>query len=254
MACRAADAAGKAARNRRIRSRSSARASTSRAAKDIAKLTWQTTPGTIVLQSAGAVHHGTMLPIVTTYFAAQTTTALGNAFAGDPTAGGKRDHVRDHHRRASDSSSPAGAASSSTCSDSMRYALEAKVSDIMYERFLSLEFWRYDDKDTIDIYDRAQRFSQFYAMGVQLRWRGLVSQVITLVASIIALLLVSWWIALILLVAIVPGVYLQFRLSREQIQHWNRTVDARRAKGTIERGLFQPEHIAELRLYGIAIP
>jgi len=30
----------------------------------------------------------------------------------------------------------------------MRYALEAKVSDIMYERFLSLEFWRYDDKDT----------------------------------------------------------------------------------------------------------
>ena len=35
------------------------------------------------------------------------------------------------------------------------------------------------------------------------------------------------------------------------MRHWNSTVDVRRAKGTIERQLFQPEHIAELRLYGM---
>lgn len=243
-----AQGGGRGGRNRRIPEPKLGPRQYLRAAKDIAKLTWQTTPGTIVLQSAGAVITA-VLPIVTTYFAAQTTTALGDAFAGDPTAGGRAityvivtaalgllltgwRSLEQYVQRL------------------MRYALEAKVSDIMYERFLSLEFWRYDDKDTIDVYDRAQRFSQFYAMAFNSLAR-MVSQVITLIASIIALLLVSWWIALILLVAIIPGIYLQFRLSREQIQHWNRTVDARRAKGTIERGLFQPEHIAELRLYGM---
>ena len=218
------------------------------AARDIAKLTWETTPGTIVIQVAGAIITA-VLPIVTTYFAALTTTALGEAFAGDETAGGRAityvvitaalgllltgwRSLEQYVQRL------------------MRYALEAKVSDIMYERFLSLEFWRYDDKDTIDTYDRAQRFSQFYAMAFNSLSR-MASQLITLLASVIALLLVGWWLAVILLVAIVPGVYLQFRLSREQIKHWNSTVDTRRAKGTIERQLFQPEHIAELRLYGM---
>jgi ATP-binding cassette subfamily B protein/ATP-binding cassette subfamily C protein len=79
----------------------------------------------------------------------------------------------------------------------------------------------------------------------------MLSQIVTLVASLVALFLVGWWLAVILLVAIIPGVYLQFTLSRAQVRHWNETVDVRRAKGTIERGLFQPEHIAELRLYGM---
>ena len=218
------------------------------AAKDIAKLTWETTPGTIVIQIAGALITA-ILPIVTTFYAALTTTALGDAFAGDPDAGGRAityviitgvlglaltgwRSLEQYVQRL------------------MRYALEAKVSDIMYERFLSLEFWRYDDKDTIDMYDRAQRFSLFYAQAFTTLSR-MLSQVITLVASVIALLLVGWWLAVILVVAIIPGVYLQFSLSRAQVRHWNSTVDVRRAKGTIERQLFQPEHIAELRLYGM---
>ncbi|MDF1479429.1 ABC transporter ATP-binding protein [Leifsonia sp. H3M29-4] len=235
-------------RNRRIQQSNLGPKQYVRAAKEIAQLTWQTTPGTIVLQIAGAIITA-VLPIVTTYFAALTTTALGEAFAGDPTAGGRAitfvivtaalgllltgwRSLEQYVQRL------------------MRYALEAKVSDIMYERFLSLEFWRYDDKDTIDMYDRAQRFSLFYSQAFSTLSR-MLSQVITLVASVIALLLVGWWLAVILVIAIVPGIYLQFSLSRAQVRHWNSTVDLRRAKGTIERQLFQPEHIAELRLYGM---
>ncbi|MEP6479666.1 MAG: ABC transporter ATP-binding protein [Rhodoglobus sp.] len=219
-----------------------------RAAKEIASLTWQTVPGTIILQIAGAIITA-VLPIVTTYFAALTTTELGAAFAGDKTAGGRAiEYVL----------ITAGLGLLMTAWRSlqqyvqrlMKYALDAKVSDIMYERFLSLEFWRYDDKATIDTYDRAQRFSLFYSQAFN-ALAQMFSQVITLVASIIALLLVGWWLAAILVVAIIPGVYLQFRLSRAQIEHWNGTVDTRRSKGTIERQLFQPEHIAELRLYGM---
>jgi ATP-binding cassette subfamily B protein/ATP-binding cassette subfamily C protein len=235
-------------RNRRIQQSNLGPKQYLRAAKEIAQLTWQTTPGTIVLQIAGAIITA-VLPIVTTYFAALTTTALGEAFAGDPTAGGRAitfviitaalgllltgwRSLEQYVQRL------------------MRYALEAKVSDIMYERFLSLEFWRYDDKDTIDMYDRAQRFSLFYSQAFSTLSR-MLSQVITLLASVIALLLVGWWLAVILVIAIVPGIYLQFSLSRAQVRHWNSTVDLRRAKGTIERQLFQPEHIAELRLYGM---
>jgi len=219
-----------------------------RAAKDIAKLTWEATPGTIILQLLGAVVTA-VLPIVTTWFAALTTTALAEAFAGDPTAGARAiwyviitaalgllltgwRSLEQYVQRL------------------MRYTLEARVSDIMYERFLSLDFWRYDDKETIDVYERAQRFSLFYASAFQTLSR-MVSQVITLVASVIALTLVGWWLALILVAAIVPGVWIQFRLSRAQVRHWNSTVEIRRSKATIERAMFQPEHIAELRLYGI---
>jgi ATP-binding cassette subfamily B protein len=219
-----------------------------RAAKDIAKLTWETTPGTIVLQIAGAIITA-VLPIVTTYFAALTTTALGEAFAGDPTAGG-RAITFVIVTAALGLLLTAWRSLEQYVQRLMRYSLEAKVSDIMYERFLSLEFWRYDDKDTIDTYDRAQRFSLFYSQAFT-TLSTMLSQVITLLASVIALLLVGWWLAVILVVAIIPGIYLQFRLSREQVKHWNTTVDVRRAKGTIERQLFQPEHIAELRLYGM---
>src|SRR6187431_2019523 len=218
------------------------------AARDIAALTWSTTPRTIILQIVGAIITA-VLPIITTYYAALTTTALGDAFAGDPDAGAQAityvivtavlglvltgwRSLEQYVQRL------------------MRYQLEAKVSDIMYERFLSLEFWRYDDKDTIDMYDRAQRFSLFYSQAFATLSR-MLSQVITLIASVIALALVGWWLAIILVVAIIPGVYLQFSLSRAQVRHWNSTVDVRRAKGTIERQLFQPEHIAELRLYGM---
>ena len=219
-----------------------------RAAKEIAALTWQATPWSIVLLLLGAVISA-VLPIITTYFAALTTTALGEAIAGDETAGGRA--LTFVLITAALGLALTGWRSlEQYVQRLMRYTLEAKVSDIMYERFLSLEFWRYDDKDTIDVYDRAQRFSQFFAQAFNTLSR-MLTQVITLVASVFALILVSWWLALILVIAVIPGVVLQLRLSREQIAHWNSTIELRRSKGIIERQLFQPEHIAELRLYGV---
>ncbi|MBO9578538.1 MAG: ABC transporter ATP-binding protein [Microbacteriaceae bacterium] len=219
-----------------------------RAAKDIAKITWQATPWTIVLQLAGAVVTA-VLPILTAWFAGLTTTALAAAFAGDPAAG-QQAILYVIVTAGLGLVLTAWRALEQYVQRLSRYTLEARVSDIMYERFLSLDFWRYDDKDTIDVYDRAQRFSQFYAQAFQTLSR-MVSQIITLVTSVIALTLVGWWLAVILVAAIIPGVWIQFRLSRAQVRHWNSTVELRRQKATIERAMFQPEHIAELRLYGV---
>ncbi len=56
---------------------------------------------------------------------------------------------------------------------------------------------------------------------------------------------------MVVLIAIIPSVYLQFKLSREQMAHWNTQVDSRRQRRLIETNLIRPQHIAEMRLYGI---
>jgi ATP-binding cassette subfamily B protein/ATP-binding cassette subfamily C protein len=132
----------------------------------------------------------------------------------------------------------------------MRYRIEAKVSDMMYEHFLSLDFWHYDNKDTADLYDRAQKFSQFFAYVFD-RVAGVLSQLVTLILSLVALSIFLPWIALFVLVAVIPGVYVQFKLTRAQIRHWNENVEVRRAKSFIEWNLLQPKSIAELRLNGL---
>lgn len=215
---------------------------------EVAKLSFRTAPGAVTMKLSGAVISA-ILPIIITYFAALTTTALVEAYAGNAIAGQQAITLV---------LITAGLGLFSTVWQSidqyvqqmMRYRVEAKVGDAMYSRFLSLEFWQYDDKDTADLYDRAQQFSQFYAYVFD-RLAGVLSQLITLIVALVALVLVLPWIALIVIIAVIPGIYIQFKLSRAQVAHWNRNVDVRRTKSYIEWNLLQPKSIAELRLYGV---
>ncbi|MEP6710299.1 MAG: ABC transporter ATP-binding protein [Candidatus Saccharibacteria bacterium] len=220
-----------------------------RAIWQVAKITYRAAPLAVVVQLAGSVVTA-VLPIVMTYFAALTTTALGEAFAGDEAAGSRAmtyviitailgigltlwNSLQQY------------------ITQMMRYKVEVAMSDRMYEHFLSLDFWRYDDKETADVFDRASQFANFFPYVFD-RLSSIVTQFITMVAGLVALIFVSWWLGLILLVAVIPGVYIQFKLSRAQTAHWNDNVETRRAKNMIEyRLLQQPQHIAELRLYGI---
>ncbi len=215
----------------------------------IAKITYAAAPLAVATQLAGAVITA-VLPIVTTYFAARTTTALADAYAGNPAAGTQAIEFV---------IITAGlgilmtvwSSLESYVSQLMRYKVEAAMSDRMYEHFLSLDFWRYDDKNTADLYDRATRFAGFFPYIFD-RLSGIISAFIAMIVGLVALVFVSWWLGLILMVAVIPGIYIQFKLSRAQAGHWNENVETRRAKNTIEYGLLQrPEYIAELRLYGM---
>ena len=214
----------------------------------VAKLTFKAAPGAVVIQIIGAFIDA-ILPIVTTFFAALTTTELAQAFAGDETAGARAisyviitavlgiimtawGSIRQYLEK------------------SLGYRVEAAVSDRMYEHFLRLDFWRYDDKQTIDTYDRAQQFARFFPY-VFSRLADVGSQFITLIAGLVALILVSWWLGLILLVAVIPGIIIQFKLSRVQTAHWNSNVETRRSRSMIEWDMLQPTHMAELRVYGL---
>ncbi len=214
----------------------------------VAKLSFAISPGAVMFKLAGALVNA-VLPLVTTYFAALTTNELANAYNGDHSA-----HERlilyvlitatlglvmtvwqgiDQYVQAK-----------------LRYIVEASISDRMYEHFMRLDFWRYDDKNTIDLYDKALKFSKFFAYVFD-RIAGVLSQLIAMFAGIIALLVVNAWLALFILLAIIPGIYLQFRLSRQQTTHWNNNVENRRMQSMIEWNMLQPYQIAELRLYGV---
>lgn len=219
-----------------------------KAVAQVLRVSFRASPAAVVMKVLGSLISA-VLPLVTTYFAALTTTALAAAYAGD-SAAGQQAIVYVIITAALGLLWGAFNSVDRYIQQLMSFKVGAIVGDQMYERFLALEFWRYDDKETVDLYDRAKRFSDSYARVLD-RIAAIFTQLISVLLAIGALLLVSWWIAVIVLVAIVPSVYLQFKLSREQIAHWNTQVDSRRQRRMIETNLLRPQHIAEMRLYGI---
>lgn len=215
---------------------------------EVAKITFKAAPSMVVAQLAGAVI-GAVLPIVTTFFAALTTTALAEAYAGDPTAG-ERAITFVIVTAVLGMAMTAWSTMEQYITQMMRYRVEAAITDRMYEHFLSLDFWRYDDKHTADIYDRAKQFAQFFPYIFD-RLASIFTQFVALIAGLIALFLVNWILGVILLAAVIPGIFIQFKLSRAQTKHWDENVENRRARSQIEWSLFQPQYIAELRLYSL---
>ena len=214
----------------------------------VAKLSLRIAPLAVGFKLFGAVIDA-ILPIAITFFAALTTTELAAAYGGDAAAG-QRAIMYVIITAVLGLVMTAWRSIDQYVQQLMRFRVEAEVSDMMYEHFLSLEFWRYDDKTTADLYDRAQKFSQFFAYVFD-RIAGVLTQVITLTFTLIALSLFLPWLALFVLVAVIPGLFIQFKLSRAQVAHWNANVDVRRARSHIEWNLLQPNAIAELRLNGL---
>lgn len=214
----------------------------------VATTTYRAAPLAVVVQVIGAVV-GSVLPLVTTYFAAATTTALADAYAGKDGAGAQAIELVIITALLGVVMA-AWRSIEQYLSQLMRFRVETAMTDQLYEHFLRLDFWRYDDKETADLYDKARKFGQFFPYIFD-RLSGLASSVIGMVVGIFALLFVSPWIALIALAAIVPGLYVQLRLSRLQTKHWKENIETRRTVSWIEWGMMQPERIAELRLYGL---
>lgn len=214
----------------------------------VAKTTYDTAPMAIVIQGIGALISA-ILPIVTTYFAALTTTALAEAYAGDETAG-MRAIWFVIITALLGVAVLAWQSIESYVTQLMRFKVEAAMTDRMYDHFINLDFWRYDDKETADLYDRALRFGQSFAYVFD-RLTRLLTSFISIILSVAALIFVNWWLSLLVLVAVIPSIWVQFMVSRAYAKHWNENVETRRARTMIEWDMFRPQYIAELRLYNI---
>ena len=219
-----------------------------RALYSVAKTSLRIAPGMSVLQVTGsAISAG--LPIATTYLAALTTTALAEAYAGDRAAGNRVVWL------------VAAAALSGVlmaawgiferyASELMRFRIKTAMSDVMYERFCAIEFWRYDDKDTIDMYERAKEFAQFFPY-IFARLADVVTHTFTFVFTVWALIAINAWLGLAVVLAAVPSVIVQFRLSQLNANHWRENVETRRRASWIEWEMLKPQKMIDLRLYGL---
>lgn len=190
-----------------------------------------------------------LLPIATTYFAALTTSALAAAYAGDDDAAQK---VFIYVLITSGISVVMllWNSVSSYISQKTRYVIDAAIEDKMREHFGSLPFELYDDKEVIDLQEKARRFSYVFS-NVFDTIGSMVVSIIGSIGSLIALVFVNTWLALAVTIAIIPGIVIQLRLSRQQAQHWEGNITNRRRMGNMGWMLGDSRNMAELRMYGV---
>ena len=73
----------------------------------------------------------------------------------------------------------------------MRYQLESSINDQMFARLHSLDFWRYDDPATIDMFDRARRFAGSFSY-IFLRLNNIATSVVSMVVGLWIISSVGW--------------------------------------------------------------
>lgn len=214
----------------------------------VAKTTFSVAPRMAIIQVIGSVISA-VLPIATTYFAAKTTTSLADAYAG-VTGADQQVFLYVGLTAGLGIAMMAWTTVQSYVTQIMNYHIETAVTDMMYRKLYEIDFWRYDDKDTINQYDRAQRFATFFPH-IFSRLSSVLTQVFTLIASLWVLIPINPWLAVIVIVAVVPGGVIQFKLSRMSSDHWRDNVETRRRLGRIEWSVFDPKVMAELRIYNV---
>lgn len=210
--------------------------------------TFRVAPLLSVVQIAGAAITAG-LPVLTTYFAALTTTALAEAYAGDAAAG-QRVIWFVAMTAGFGVVSAAWQTFHSYVSDLMGYRVNSIISAQMYEQLHAIAFAEYDNKETADMFDRASQFARFFSYVFTTLTQLLVG-ILTLLASVIALAAVNGWLALVIMIAVVPSILIQIYVSRFSTRHWRETTGTRRKLGRIEFQILQPSNMAELRLYGV---
>lgn len=214
----------------------------------VAKISYTAAPSILHLRIVSAILDS-LLPILTTFFAAQTTTELARAYNGEEGAG-QAAITYVILTAFLGVITVAWSSIESYVSRAARYKLEAVISDQLIQQFLALDYWRYDDTHTADLLDRSRKFANFFSYMFD-TLGSILTAIVSLAASIIALLFVSWWLALLLVVAVVPGLVIQYRLSKARAAHWEKNIDARRKMNTIQWQLTNIRSIAEIRLYGL---
>lgn len=216
---------------------------------DVLKLAYKVSPFAIGFKFFAAIT-ASVIPLITVFFFAQSATEAANAFNGNKEAIEKAIFFVSI-------ATIFGLLSSGVDSlnnyigQIIRFKTEAKISDMMYEHFVKLDFWRYDDKETGDLYERANDFSKFFGYVFD-QVTGIFQSLIGVIVSIIGLSFVSPWLSLFVLVAVIPNMYIQYKLSRQSVKHWLESSTIRRKKYQIEHGMLQPESISEIRIYNMA--
>lgn len=214
----------------------------------VARRSFRIAPSAAIVRVLDSVIQA-VLPIITTYFAALTTTALADAYAGDETAA-DRALVLVVITASIGVFTLFWGSVSNYVSQKTRYIIDAAIEDEMMTQFGSLPFPMYDDKNVIDLHEKAKRFSYFFS-NVFNSVGSMVTNVVAAVGASIALIFVSPWLALAVVLAGIPGVILHIQLARQQMKHWEGNITLRRRRYNMGWMVQDSRHIAEMRVYGV---
>lgn len=205
-------------------------------------------PKIVLIQAVDSVLSA-VLPIITTYLAALTTTALADAYIGAEDA---VDRVLLYITLTVIVGilSIVWSSIKNYIETLVRYKTDVLISDQMTQHFLQIEFWRYDDAGTIDMFDRANKFAYMFPHLFN-RVSGLLSSAASIVIALATLSTVSPWLGLGLLIAVIPSLIIQMKLSKLNADHWRSNSQTRRRHEWISWRLVDKHSVVELRLYGL---
>lgn len=220
-----------------------------RAIASVAATSFRYAPSAAIVRIVDSIIYAA-LPVAMTYFAAETTTALAAAYSGAENALNETYFYVAMTALVS-VAMLAWSSISNYISQLTRYKVESTVEDAMMRHFTSLPFHMYDDKEVMDLHEKARRFSSYFSY-IFNSLGGMFSSIIGVIIAVVALSSVAWWIPLVILAIVIPEAVIQIRLAKKQANHWNTNITMRRRRNNINWMLQESRYIAELRVYGVA--
>lgn len=219
-----------------------------RAIGKVGKTSFSISPSAAIVRIIDSIIQAS-LPIATTYFAALTTSALVASYNGDTDAN-PRVFLYIGITVAITIVTLLWGSVNSYISQKTRYIIESAIEDKMLKHFSSLPFPLYDDKDMIDLHDKAKRFSYFFSYIFD-TIGSMFTSIIGAIGSVVALAFLNVWLALIVFIAVLPGVIIQIRLARQQAQHWQGNITNRRRRWNLSSMMQESKNMVEMRVYGV---
>ena len=219
-----------------------------KAMASVARDAFRLSPVIVIIQIVDSIVSA-ILPIATTYLAALTTTALADAYTGVD-GSSQRVLIYVVLTVALGILSIAWSSVRGYIEAATRYKTDVLITDQMTQHFLQLEFWRYDDVETVNMLDRANKFAYMFPYLFS-RISGILSSLVSTVVVLISLFVINPWLGLGLFLTIIPSLVVQMKLSKLSANHWRSNSQTRRRADWINWILNKKDSVAEVRLYGL---
>lgn len=189
------------------------------------------------------------IPLATAYFAGLTTTTLVDAFAG--VSGAYADAVFFVLLTALLTLISAGW---DRVGDYLTLVsgnkIKIKLGEEVFRKYLALDFWRYDDKETIELKDQAERFSARFEQAFNNVIRG-GGTLVAAATAIGALWYVSPLIGMVMILGSIPIALVQIHVSKLDIDWWNGDFRRWRIMHAIENRLAGETSVTSTRIFNL---
>lgn len=132
----------------------------------------------------------------------------------------------------------------------LRYEIETAVTRQLMEKFARLSVAQRESKDVSDLFEKAETYT--HRANWVFTWvLNLAADIIQVAGSLVALIVVSPWLGLIILLSLIPGFALRMRTEGKERRRWTHNSVSRRIAQEYSRPLRNMNSIMDVRLAGL---